>query len=96
MVAINYLVSMKTEEKPLPADEAKMMKLFTIYLNEDIDGAIQFYDAQREALESFPQVVLMISVQKIKNHSLRAMESRRRGRVVPGSLRAGCFSEGKI
>ena len=32
------------------------------------------------------------------NHqlSLRAMESRRRGRVVPGSLRAGCFSAGKI
>ena len=29
-------------------------------------------------------------------HSLRAMESRRRGRVVPGSLRAGCFSAGKI
>ena len=28
--------------------------------------------------------------------SLRAMESRRRGRVVPGSLRAGCFSAGKI
>jgi len=28
--------------------------------------------------------------------ALRAMESRRRGRVVPGSLRAGCFSEGKI
>ena len=27
---------------------------------------------------------------------LRAMESRRRGRVVPGSLRAGCFSAGKI
>ena len=31
-----------------------------------------------------------------KFHSLRAMESRRRGRVVPGSLRAGCFSAGKI
>ena len=31
-----------------------------------------------------------------KIHSLRAMESRRRGRVVPGSLRAGCFSAGKI
>ncbi len=30
------------------------------------------------------------------NQSLRAMESRRRGRVVPGSLRAGCFSAGKI
>ena len=30
------------------------------------------------------------------NRSLRAMESRRRGRVVPGSLRAGCFSAGKI
>ena len=30
------------------------------------------------------------------NPSLRAMESRRRGRVVPGSLRAGCFSAGKI
>ncbi len=29
-------------------------------------------------------------------HPLRAMESRRRGRVVPGSLRAGCFSAGKI
>ncbi len=28
--------------------------------------------------------------------TLRAMESRRRGRVVPGSLRAGCFSAGKI
>ena len=28
--------------------------------------------------------------------TLRAMESRRRGRVVPGSLRVGCFSEGKI
>ena len=30
------------------------------------------------------------------NLPLRAMESRRRGRVVPGSLRAGCFSAGKI
>ena len=30
------------------------------------------------------------------DRSLRAMESRRRGRVVPGSLRAGCFSAGKI
>ena len=28
--------------------------------------------------------------------SLRAMDSRRLGRVVPGSLRAGCFAAGKI
>ncbi|EHL32765.1 hypothetical protein LDG_5002 [Legionella drancourtii LLAP12] len=29
-------------------------------------------------------------------HPLRAMEGGTPWRVVPGSLRAGCFSEGKI
>ena len=36
------------------------------------------------------------SLPAVKTPPLRAMESRRRGRVVPGSLRAGCFSAGKI
>ncbi len=62
------------------------------------------------ALLSVPlNIYLMVNFNKITNnfltvtdsqsksmHALRAMESRRRGRVVPGSLRAGCFSAGKI
>lgn len=46
------------------------------------------------AITYAPLNAYMVSL--FPHQSLRAMESRRRGRVVPGSLRAGCFSEGKI
>ena len=39
---------------------------------------------------------VVVNRKKRPIQTLRAMESRRRGRVVPGSLRAGCFSAGKI
>ena len=45
---------------------------------------------------SFSHFMELMQLELSLKRSLRAMESRRRGRVVPGSLRAGCFSEGKI
>ena len=55
------------------------------------------YEAISQALASHcARAWEKLREQKSLTHSLRAMESRRRGRVVPGSLRAGCFSEGKI
>ena len=53
---------------------------FKKHLNEDL----AFWDSYLKDTHLFPFP------------TLRAMESRRRGRVVPGSLRAGCFSAGKI
>ncbi len=46
--------------------------------------------------ENIPRHQLSTHSDKLFLPPLRAMESRRRGRVVPGSLRAGCFSAGKI
>ena len=40
--------------------------------------------------------IVVIGKTALNNQTLRAMESRRRRRVVPGSLRAVCFSAGKI
>lgn len=39
---------------------------------------------------------LYLADRVLQNLPLRAMDSRRLGRVVPGSLRAGCFAAGKI
>ena len=55
------------------------------------------HDISRKILEGVINLAIDIGiVVNPVRHPLRAMESRRRGRVVPGSLRAGCFSAGKI
>lgn len=70
---------------------AKLAAFWTKFRNENIPALIP------NALANSPVYGAYFDYESDETgHTLRAMESRRRGRVVPGSLRAGCFSEGKI
>ncbi len=70
-------------------DQEKVMVQPNIWDDLSFEEKVWFYQNWKRAKSS--QIKFCT-----KHRPLRAMESRRRGRVVPGSLRAGCFSAGKI